>query len=264
MKYNKTFMTQKTSILAILALFIVVMTTSCTKNNEKDNTVSVFFNSTAIPYDSSGVWTLALTDSLGINSQGVIFSHSVVPAWKTWSGFVPSRSKDVADYSTGNWLDHQFNVMSGGGISGVGTPFMVAYWNSSEGTSPAAPSCTIKYGNDGQLFIPKSIYINNTPYVYYAMVNGTNWSKKFGTGDYLKLLIYGVTDSGTVTKPVEAMLADYTTGNAIMLKEWTYVNLENLGTVKSIFFQMESSDSGEWGMNTPAYFAIDRPVIELQ
>ncbi|MBT3193431.1 MAG: DUF4465 domain-containing protein, partial [Verrucomicrobia bacterium] len=40
--------------------------------------------------------------------------------------------------------------------------------------------------------------------------------------------------------------------------EWTWVDLTSFGpAVKSLHFSLSSSDNGAWGMNTPAYYAID-------
>jgi hypothetical protein len=43
-----------------------------------------------------------------------------------------------------------------------------------------------------------------------------------------------------------------------IIKDWTLVALSSLGEVKSLEFALTSSDSDPvFGMNTPAYFAID-------
>jgi hypothetical protein len=42
-----------------------------------------------------------------------------------------------------------------------------------------------------------------------------------------------------------------------ILKEWEWLDLTSLGLVTSLNFALESSDVGEYGMNTPAYFCID-------
>lgn len=249
-------------------MLVASMMASCDNNPDNSKDVTVFLNQTEIEYDESGVWKDALSENIQITSQGVVFTHSANPSWGSWTGFVPSRNSDVNDYSTGNWLEHQYTVMGGGGLSGVGTPYMVAYWNSSENldnvTTTEAPSCEIKYTTDGKEFTPISVFVNNTTYGYYAMVNGSAYSKKFAKDDYLKLLAYGITADNNVTGPVEVYLANYENDNSLPVDAWTYFNLEALGKVKSVFFRMQSSDTGKWGMNTPAYFAIDRMSIRLE
>ena len=44
---------------------------------------------------------------------------------------------------------------------------------------------------------------------------------------------------------------------AYIINDWRYVDLSGLGKVKTIGFEMSSSDTGDWGMNTPAYFCFD-------
>jgi len=60
---------------------------------------------------------------------------------------------------------------------------------------------------------------------------------------------------------VEFYLADFQfTDNAFdyILDGWTWVDLSSLGSaVKTLEFALSSSDTGMWGMNTPAYFALD-------
>lgn len=256
----------KKIFLFVAALFMIVAS-SCDNNPDETNNVTVLLNHTEIAYDDAGVWTGAYDENAKIVSQGVEFSHYVNTAWKSWTGFVASRSNDVNDYSAGNWLEHQFSVINGGGLSGEATPYLVAYWNSSENLDNAVagetPSVLIKTSDD-KLFSPISVFVNNTTYAYYAMVNGTAYSKKFEKGDYLKLLAYGINEEGKVVGPQELFLADYADDASHPVNEWTYFNLEALGKVKSVFFRMESSDSGQWGMNTPAYFAMDRMSIRLE
>ena len=96
------------------------------------------------------------------------------------------------------------------------------------------------------------------------MAEGTAWSKKFGQGDYLKLQAYGITAHDEISGPVEILLADYKSNFDMPVSEWVFINLEPLGMVKEVFFRLESSDTGQWGMNTPAYFAIDRLSIMPQ
>jgi hypothetical protein len=251
--------------LALLLSIALLFLTSCDKDNDEDSKVVVLLNQTAINYDSTNVWTDALKAGTNIVSQNVKFSHDAVPDWNTWSGFVATRNKDVTDYSTGNWLEHQFTCMSGGGTSGKGTPYLVAYWNSSEGSTPtlAKASCNFTYG-DNQEFTPISVNLNNTTYTYYAVINGTAYSKKFASGDSLVVHAYGVTKNGTVTGPVDAYLADYRSGTPKVIKDWTYFNLEALGKVVGVYFTMDSSDKGTWGINTPTYFAIDQVIIDTK
>jgi hypothetical protein len=145
----------------------------------------------------------------------------------------------------------------------LGTPYLVGYWNSAEGENPASPSLGISM-TDGSTFTVKSVYLNNTTYAFYTMLNGSSYSKKFADGDWMKASFYGVTANGTVVGPVDFYLADYRDGKHTLVKDWTMVDLSPLSAgsaLKSIYLQMASSDSGQWGMNTPAYVALDRLTL---
>ena len=251
----------------IFAALLAFAAQSCTSNPEEQGAVTAILNQIVIEYDANGVWTGVTNANSAINYGDMTFSHNYFANWNTWNGFVASRNSDTADYSDGNWLDHQFTAITGGGISGFGTPYMVAYWNSSEVLDDAItvkPSCSVTYGSEGTTFHPLSAFVTNTTYAYYAMAEGTAWSKKFGQGDYLKLQAYGITAHDEISGPVEILLADYKSNFDMPANEWVFINLEPLGMVKEVFFRLESSDTEQWGMNTPAYFAIDRLSIMPQ
>ena len=97
------------------------------------------------------------------------------------------------------------------------------------------------------------------------MANGTVWSKKFADGDWCKVVIRGIYADGTLTEPLDFYLADMRDGADKIVDGWTLCNLSSLadgGPLTAICMTMESSDTGMWGMNNPAYFAIDRLKIE--
>lgn len=249
----------KSALCLLLATFVFA---SCDKNDDDNDIITLYLNQTQIPYDTNGLWSDAMTVGANIVSQDIVFSHEAIPDWNTWNGFVASRNSDTADYSADfTWLEHQFTAITGGGMSGTGTPYLIAYWNSGEGENVdlTTASCAITYKTSGETFIPQSLHVTNTSYAYYTMIKGSAYSKKFEEGDYFNLLIYGVKADGTKTGPVTFSLAE----GATPIDTWQYVNIEELGEVKGIYFQMDSSDKGIFGINTPTYFAIDRLTIKL-
>ena len=118
-------------------------------------------------------------------------------------------------------------------------------------------------------------YITNTTYAYKSIAKGDMFARKFGdttgTGsgttiaqgsypDFFKVIVKGYKNGLLKTDSVTVMLADFTfTNNAqdFILSTWQYVNTAALGAVDSIKFFMRSSDVGQYGINTPLYFAID-------
>ena len=189
----------------------------------------------------------------GFTSGGAHFSNNYNADWDSWDGFSYSNVTDI----TATGLAGQYNAIAGTGQGGSAN-YAVAYvgW-----TSP--PSITLNVSG-----IVDGLYVTNTNYVYYTMLNGDVFSKKFGaeTGndpDWFLLTITGKNMKGAVTGVVEFYLADFRSNDNsqdYFVDSWEYIDLTSLGTVKSLEFALSSSDVGDWGMNTPAYFAIDALV----
>lgn len=109
-----------------------------------------------------------------------------------------------------------------------------------------------------------SAAFTNTTYAALSMLNGDGFAKKFGgtsgnDADWFKLTVTGWNDS-VQTGSVDVYLADFRfadNSQDYILDSWTQFDLSSLGTVTSLRFAIDSSDSGAWGINTPAYFAMD-------
>ncbi len=107
-------------------------------------------------------------------------------------------------------------------------------------------------------------YFTNTTYAALSMRDGDGFAKKFGgvsgnDPDFLKLTITGF-NGATATGSVDFFLADYRFANNAqdyIVKAWTFVDLSSLGAVTRLGFDLASTDNGPFGMNTPAYVAID-------
>jgi hypothetical protein len=111
----------------------------------------------------------------------------------------------------------------------------------------------------------EGLYVTNSTYAYFSMLEGDAFAKQFGglTGndpDFFLLTIRAYIGGQLTEESVEFFLADYTfEDNSLdyIVDEWTYVDLSLLGTADSLSFSLTSSDVGEFGMNTPAYFCMD-------
>jgi len=60
---------------------------------------------------------------------------------------------------------------------------------------------------------------------------------------------------------VNFYLADYRfadNDSDYIVNSWKYVDLSTLGGVDTYEFDLSSSDTGAFGMNTPAYFCMDQ------
>jgi len=110
-------------------------------------------------------------------------------------------------------------------------------------------------------------WVINSTYAVLSMMNGDDLGAKifsYADKDWFKLTItaYDKDDKPTGT-PVEFYLADFrTAGSPGIITEWEKVDLTPLGNkVHIVKFDVQSSDVGDWGMNTPAYFCFDNLAI---
>ncbi len=106
-------------------------------------------------------------------------------------------------------------------------------------------------------------HVTNTTFARNSMLFGDAFAKKFNAADKdsFVLIISGFR-KGELKKSKRLMLADFRDadpGKHFILSSWEFVEFNEI--VDSLRFDMESSDNGSWGMNTPAYFAIDNIVL---
>jgi hypothetical protein len=189
----------------------------------------------------------------GFTSGSVHLSNSYNADWGSWDGFSYSN----ATGTTVEGLAAQYNAITGEGQGGSAN-YAVGYvgWELPPAVTLSSPG------------VVAGLYVTNCNYAYYAMFNGDAFSKKFGGGsgddpDFFLLTITGKDADGAATGTVDFYLADYRSAdnNAdYIVDTWQYVDLTSLGVVGSLEFTLSSSDVGDWGMNTPAYFAIDTIV----
>lgn len=249
----------KKSLLYLL-LALPLCFTSCSDEDDPVD-ITVHLNQTQLNYDSEGVWD-GVSSAAPFESHNLVFSHQgEIGQWGLlWSGFTPARVSSTEHQS--DWLSHQFQIMTGGGMDGLGTPYIVAFWNTQE--TEATPlderSCLITYRanlNAGkQPFTPLSVYVQNTAYAYYTMTEGNAFSAPLADDGFLTLIAHGVRADNTEST-AEFPLADH--GKYAV--DWTKFDLTPLGEVTAIYFTIEGSDTGQWGLNTPSYFALDRLCV---
>ncbi len=189
-------------------------------------------------------------ESGGFTSGGAYFSNNYDSAWGSWDGFSYSNITDTAIGGTAG----QYNCIAGGG-QGDSANYAIGYvgW-----ASP--PTITLDTAD-----VVEGLYVTNNNYAYYAMLDGDAFSKKFGgesgnEQDWFVLTITGKDVDDVVTSTVDFYLADYRFVDDdadYIVNMWQYVDLTSLGAVKGLEFSLSSSDVGDWGMNTPAYFEVD-------
>jgi hypothetical protein len=188
----------------------------------------------------------------GFSSGGAFFNNSYDSTYQSWTGWSLSTvnntgsdygpPQNVPDYG-GN---HEYASASGSGNNGMNSVYAVGYY---DGYDPT-------YINLASGQHPVSVYLNNTTYDALSMENGDGFAKKFGPTDFFTATLTGYSgagETGTVTGSVDFPLA----ANGNIVTDWTLVDLTNLADASSIGITFESSDTGEYGINTPTFVALD-------
>ena len=101
----------------------------------------------------------------------------------------------------------------------------------------------------------ETIQVSNTSYAAHSMKNGDSFAKKFTGEDWFELTIEGFNGNSS-TGEVRVMLADSSNTAPNILETWQTVDISSLGNVTKLTFTLNSSDVGDYGMNTPSFFAF--------
>jgi hypothetical protein len=180
--------------------------------------------------------------SAGFISRGTSFNNSFDQTFGSWSGWSYSNVNDTRAAGTTN----QYAAYTGTGVGGSGN-YAVAYC-SDPAFGGVLPTISIPDGMQVQ-----SALFTNTTNAALSMLNGDQFAKKFGPSDWFDLTITGKDAGNHALGTVEFYLAQ----NGSLVSTWQSVNLSSLSAAKTLVFSLTSSDTGAFGMNTPAYFAMD-------
>lgn len=206
-----------------------------------------------------------------IESQCFLFVKGSMGDYDTWWGFTASNSAD--NTRPENTLTHQWSNMATGGIVldengnvktdsygapvvSADVPYLVAFYNAYFGARPAD-----MIFNDGKTYEPQGVYVNLNSYPYYSIEYGDGFARAFTNGDKFTLTIHGVAADES-EKTVDVQLAAYSNGDLSINRSWKYVDLTPLGAVNELYFTLDSTDSGAFGMNTPGYFCLDKLTVK--
>ncbi len=193
--------------------------------------------------DSESFWN-GSDGSGGFQSGFAFFSNTFDEEYGSWSGFAYSNRTDTEAreyvFSVGPEDGGDFNAITGEGHNGSEI-YSVAY---------ASGKATITLDNEREI---TGAYFTNNNIAYYVMLEGNDFSDPFDENDWLEVTVTGFDAEEEETGDLVFYLAQ----DGEILDEWKWVDFSILGAVKKIEFTMDSSDTGEFGMNTPAYFCMD-------
>ena len=208
-------------------------------------------------YDITDVWDSTYNDgplSRFVYTNKDTFALLHLPsenAWDgmSWEGFTISQ----VDTDTMN----VFSCVAKGGVQGEGTPYAIGYYSDYVSSTLGYASNMILFN---EVYYPEYIYICQNSNTFEAISNGLTPANKFTEKDSLVLTISGIDDEWHDTQQVVYFLAlgrEFNQG-------WVKVDLSSIGATKGLSFRIRSTDVGQWGTNTPTYFALDKLTVSQQ
>lgn len=178
------------------------------------------------------------------------FVNFCMPDYDSWFGF--AYSNQTSTEYTG--LADQHKSCVGHGYDNSAT-YGVAY---PDGTMWGE---TVPVNVDGEACTVPGFYITNSAWVEKSILHGDGMTEGgFKAGDYFKVIIHAHDSEGNEIATRDFCLADYRFEDAAeryYVKDWEYVDLSRLGTVKSFTFTFDGSRKNAQGLTTPTYFCID-------
>ncbi len=201
------------------------------------------------PAGPEGVWN-GSDESGGLNLGGVDFPNQFTDfggGFTSWSGFAFSDHTDVTTPGFGN----QYSAFAGGGHAG-------------------SSQYAVSFGDDARILFNTTVdgsnagaWFTNTTYAAIAMRDGDSFARQFEAGDFFTLRMQGFLND-TPGGMIDYTLADFTAADPsehFIVDDWEWVGFGGLGSFDEIRFSYESTDTGQFGINTPTYFAMDTLVI---
>jgi len=251
---------KKHLLFAASALLAMAVFTSCSKQDnagEPTYTVITFENQklndqgfwcgtaegTGYSYDD-GYGGVSTTYPCSYTESGVKFNTNYsVSTWgyDWWSGYAIS-SRTETTFSDATLTPDQYNNITGKANSGDKFCVVQTY----------GETIDIEGGA-----VVKGFYFTNSAYTVEVIKNGNSYAHKFDNTDWLTCTVVG-TAADNSTKTVDIKLAE----NGTYVNSWQWADLSSLGKVVKLEFVFTGSDSGDYGVNTPAYICIDDMAIE--
>ncbi len=193
------------------------------------------------------------------NIEGLSFRNTFTDGFGSWTGFAVSNHTDTTTAGFGN----QYSAYAGSGAGGSAN-YGIGYHATYE------ESTIIKLGALTGL-AGKGASFTNTTYTALDMLNGGGFGKKFGgadgnDADWFKLTITGYSGGIATGNMIDFYLADYRfadNSQDYIVSDWTVVDFSPLGSADELRISLSSSDNGDFGMNTPSYFAIDNVLAAV-
>ena len=243
---------KKVLSFALVALTMGFMFVSCEKDKDetKSYTLSVSLDKANTVYlgtDKSNPSGYYFRQDISIDP--FVLTHSFGD-WGFGEGFTYTNSTDVTTPGYTNLS----------AITGKGVKTNAYFTSNAGGIAYGGLAAEISF-KDGKAYTAKECYVTNSTYAYLAIKdrndgNQTPYVKQWTKDDKFTLTITGY-NGNEKTASIDFLLANGTD----IVNTWQQVDLKKLGTVTKIQFSLSSTDSGDYGMNTPAYFCLDQLTV---
>jgi hypothetical protein len=206
-------------------------------------------------YDCTDVWEETYNDGENqryIHTNNGRFRLSHMPSMASyggmsWEGFTLSKvAQDTANV---------FGCVANGGMQGVGTPYAIAYFSEWVTASQGYSSNIILFD---QTYYPEYVYICQNSNTMRAIVHGDVFNARAFTEQDTLALIISALDSNMQEM---ATTTYYLAVDGQKNNGWVKVPLHNLGAAAGLSFRMTTTDIGDFGSNTPLYFALDALTV---
>lgn len=209
-------------------------------------------------YDCTDVWDSTYNDSgmcqyIYTNDARFMLSH--MPSQNayggmSWEGFTLSQvSQDTANV---------FGCVANGGVGEVGTPYVIGYYSEWVTESLGYSSNTILFD---QAYYPEYVYVCQNSNTMEAIAHGGVFNSRVFTEKDTLALIVNALDS--TLQPISTMTY-YLAVDGKKNAGWEKVPLTALGKAVGLSFSMTTTDIGQFGANTPLYFALDALTVNTE
>ena len=288
---KQTFVSSRLKTRLITTAALAAMATTAAVADQVQIQLPLQANIDKFPQTASGYWDKTYS-CLGENQHleiGIFrLSHNVSEDPEStefspaWNGFIPCTNSSTTDYydnGTGpGWYTNQWGCMAGGGIISVGenntataaegVPYIVADWASYYDGTLAERICNITFTTP-RLYQAVGVFVCPAPWPYYGNISGDGFARPLDQqGDEMSVTFHGLDADGNETGQVKHILAravaDGNTFKCEQNPDWAWVDLSDLGQVKSIYATMATTDTGEWGPNGATYFCMDRLTVAAE
>jgi hypothetical protein len=213
-------------------------------------------------------------DDITLPPASVLDGSEGSTAFESGSAVFPVEWDETYEYWSGGWAISNMNDSSKTGSAGLYYSRAGKGYNNSSNYAIGKGGSIVRLNPEKAENWLSGVYITNSAYAYSSMSEGDDFAKKFGgeegeDPDFFVLTVKGWKNGEAVSDSVNFYLADFRSANSqedYIVSGWNWVDLTALngngGIPDSLEFTLNSSDVGEYGMNTPGFFCLDHLIID--